>query len=579
MHTEKTMKLIYTFCLLILITHGELYAIDNGNFFSSELRNKSTLVVLNDTNQVDVILNMYIKVSPALENAYNAGVGRIMCNLVLLNLIKLDSVYSNTKLNFHDEYTHFQFVLPNKEIEIERILSNIYRNILIDSSCFKQAKQLAIDSYKTDLNTSKMNLEFDDKVNSAIWGAYSYKKAQDETNTPIDTISYKELKKHYDRYFKSYYTLFVVKGKFNAYEKFLSIDKNTLYDESLNSSYIPISTVNIYNNLITSNQFVYIDSAKKYDESATFHYQIVSNYQDNNGYIKSTIVEEILNYFSHQIFDSIGISNFKAETKLYKNATTFNISYTPNKGDYAEFCLVKNAINNIDFTKLLVKNKLIEILKSELNKYSIENKNTQNIESNLLESWSLNKVDDFFNYDKRVKNINIEDVSSFYNSFIKNKNFVFEMYTQNTNITNPIYDINVSIIKNTVLYFDYNLSDLTKEMYIKQVEAIKQWMLINPDAFLQVNGYADKNEYTKVTSTEVDSFLSKYPKFKLLSSFKYKNTWKRLDLFRALKICKYLIESGVNSERINGSSVLLPSKEREEMQNNQKVTFTLYITR
>lgn len=70
-------------------------------------------------------------------------------------------------------------------------------------------------------------------------------------------------------------------------------------------------------------------------------------------------------------------------------------------------------------------------------------------------------------------------------------------------------------------------------------------MLINANSFLQVNGYADRNEYLKVNSSEVDTFIQKYPKFNLVSSFKRKNIWKRLDIFRALKLCRYLIESGV----------------------------------
>ena len=108
---------------------------------------------------------------------------------------------------------------------------------------------------------------------------------------------------------------------------------------------------------------------------------------------------------------------------------------------------------------------------------------------------------------------------------------------------------------------------------------VLQWMLINPNSFLQVNGYADRNEYLKVNSIAIDSFIQKYPKFNFVSSFTRKNTWKRLDIFRAIKLCKFLIENGVNPNRINGSGVLLSSDERENMHLNQKVTFTTFITR
>lgn len=125
-----------------------------------------------------------------------------------------------------------------------------------------------------------------------MWGDYIYKKAQTDANSSIPNLTYKEIKSFHEKYFKSYYSLFVVKGNFNAQDKFLSINENTLYDESLNSTYIPISTLNIYNNLNTSSQFVLIDSTVQTGNKVTLSFQLASNYQDKNGYVKATIIEQ-----------------------------------------------------------------------------------------------------------------------------------------------------------------------------------------------------------------------------------------------------------------------------------------------
>ncbi len=553
-------------------------AYDNKNIYYGQMKNKSTMVVLNDTSRTDVSLNMYIKTSPALENKNNPGITRLLSYLILSNIVQLDSSYANTKLSFYDEYTLFSFTLPNKEIEIERIISNIFRPILLDSTNLNAVRTVAHESYQKSTNVSSKYAAFEERINQAMWSDYVYKKGQSNENDSIHVLTSKDLKTYYDRYFKSYYSLFVVKGSFNAQDKFISINENILNDESLNSTYIPISTLNIYNNLNTSSQLVYIDSTLTSDHIVNISYQLASNYQDKNGYVKATIIEELLNYYQHQLFDSIGIRNFEMNTKLYKNATTYNLSYISSENEKQQFYQLIRTLENIDFTKLLTSTNLIDLLKMELRKYSVENKSMISLEKNIVENWSINHIEDFFTYDKKVKGINITDLAEFYKMYIKNRPFVVSVIKNSTG-EDDLLEVDERYVKNIEVQYDYNLADLTHEEEIDKVNRVLQWMLINPTSFLQINGYADKAEYLKVNSPEIDSFVIKYPKFNLVSSFKGKNTWKRLDMFRAIKLCKFLIDNGVNPDKLNGSGVLLSSDEDEDKRKHQKVTFTSFLTR
>lgn len=275
----------------------QLHAYDVKQIYYGQLKNKATLVVLNDTNKQSVTLNMYIKASPAFENKYNAGITRVLSSLILTNLVRFDSSYANTTMIFFDEYTLFSFNLPNKEIEIERILSNIYRPILLDSTALNIARKMALESYSNTSKDSIIPNDFEDKINTALWGDYIFKKAQNDVINSIPNISYKDIKNYHERYFKSYYSLFVVKGNFNAQDKFISINENTLYDESMNYTYIPISKLNIYNNLNTSSQYILVDSNKITQNKVKLSFQLASNYQENNGYVKATIFEILLNKY------------------------------------------------------------------------------------------------------------------------------------------------------------------------------------------------------------------------------------------------------------------------------------------
>jgi hypothetical protein len=351
-----------------------------------------------------------------------------------------------------------------------------------------------------------------------------------------------------------------------------------LNDESLNSTYIPISTLNIYNNLNTSSQLVYIDSSLTSDHLVRISYQLASNYQDKNGYVKAIIIEELLNHYKNQLFDSIGIRNFEVKTKLYKNATTYNMSYNSSANEKQQFYQFIKILQNIDFTKLLTSTNLIDLLKMKLRKYSIENKSMITLEQNIVENWSINRIEDFFIYDKKVKGININDLIDFYRMYIKNRPFVVSVIKSHQG-DQDLLEVDESYVKNVEVQYDYNLADIKQESEIEKVNKVLQWMLINPLSFLQINGYADKSEFLKVNSTEIDSFVIKYPKFNLVSSFKRKNTWKRLDMFRAIKLCKFLIDNGVNPDKLNGSGVILNSGEDDDKRKHQKVTFTSFLTR
>lgn len=119
-------------------------------------------------------------------------------------------------------------------------------------------------------------------------------------------------------------------------------------------------------------------------------------------------MNKILNHYKHQIFDTLQIQDFEINTTLYKNATTYNITYTSSINERIQFYQLLSTLNSLNFNTLLNSTKLIDILKVELNKYSwVENKAITSLEDNIVENWSLNHIEDFFTYDKKIKDINI----------------------------------------------------------------------------------------------------------------------------------------------------------------------------
>jgi|GEM_PF-1291337 predicted Zn-dependent peptidase len=104
-----------------------------------------------------------------------------------------------------------------------------------------------------------------------------------------------------------------------------------------------------------------------------------------------------------------------------------------------------------------------------------------------------------------------------------------------------------------------------------------QWVTINPDINIQVNGFSDEHEYNRTTDEDsIVAFIDSMPSFSRVTSeiIKKKRTI-RPELARAAKIVRYLYDHGISAERLDGTAMMYKSENKQDAADNMKCTLTL----
>lgn len=135
------------------------------------------------------------------------------------------------------------------------------------------------------------------------------------------------------------------------------------------------------------------------------------------------------------------------------------------------------------------------------------------------------------------------------------------------------YALNDSIRDITFTY-PQNVTDIDSSGYTDLYRLI-QWLKINPDVHVQVNGYSDKSEFVKAYDTTVTNFIRNTPTFRKAMPDVVKVKYLRIEMMRAMKIAKALYEAGIEESRISGTSMTFSSDDDQKAAANRKCTVTL----
>ena len=562
------------YIILLFCTLKQVVAKNIGQSAYGNLKNKAELVVIKDNNS-DFRLTMNVKLAPFIETTDNAGISRLLMYTIYANLVRLDKSYANTEVLFQPDYSTFIFHLESKNYAVERILSNIYKAVLIDSIVLSQAKELTIKSYqRTEQKYSPETFELEDQIQRYMWGDDHFRRYQTIEETAINNLTGRQLLDVYSKCFKPINSLFVLRGNVSPSDKFDEINETTLYDDRIENNYVPIGKTNIYKSLISSSQLIHQDVSQENANKAMLSYQITGNYQNANGYCKLMILAKLLNKISAKVFPNAKDLVFNLKTEKY--AAEMSASYTPLSLQKAEFYQILQQLNTSKLDSILTPKEYSDLLLEIVANNELEQSQANTLEQNIIFWWNIQSIEAYVAFENTVKSIAASEVMSTYNKYIRNCPFV--LMINNNNLVNPGDEFSLQTVDDTsvesTFYYDYNISDLTRESEKEKLWKVLQWLYINHNLSIQVNGHADRNEYLKSDASELKEFINQYPQFKVVSSKIGKGTWQRLDMVRSIKIAKFLIDNGIDFNRVKGSGLLLQSEERDKMQENQKVDFS-----
>ena len=130
-------------------------------------------------------------------------------------------------------------------------------------------------------------------------------------------------------------------------------------------------------------------------------------------------------------------------------------------------------------------------------------------------------------------------------------------------------------IANLKFAYELNKTDIESDTAKRDLQRLIQWLKINPDMHVQINGFADEGEYKKTQDTTIMRFIDATPTFHKAMPDAIKLGYLRIEMMRAMKIAKAIYEAGIGEDRISGTSMIFTSDSKEQAAENRKCTVTI----
>lgn len=560
-----TRKLIYLTVLSIFFISLKSQPL---NVIRYTFRDKTETLFLKDASSKNTEVSLCFRVGPYLETASNTGISRALIFNMTRGLAKLNPKFATPLIGFSQGYSMLRF--QNLETQdIIQLLGNVFKPSLLDSNTFEASKQKALKSFDLEPELSP----FDLKVYKYLWKDYLFRIKSLKSSQQLKDISFQESLNYFSAYVLPQNAFLLVKSPTDPYDMIDKISPYLAPGDPTRNTYISLGKTNIYRNLINSIQFIEKDKANL-NQNSILAWQINNDNRSNSNYLNLLILSDVMNMaMKNEKLKSTGITDLSASVTLNRFACELRMDFNLANDQINTLYDFKKIIDETSIENLVSQKEFDDIIQKRVSNYNKISSNPDSARNEIIYWWNLATTQDYLSVGSSLNQLKRSDLQYFFAYNIQNKPTVFGL-SQASGIPSPVtlVETNDTLIAKNI-YFSNNVSDVETKEAQEKINSITQFLLINKDVNVQVNGYADLTEYIRVQDTSLRSFVEQYPQFKVLSSNPAKATWQRLDMIRALKIVRYFVENGVEADRIIGTGKIYSSEERSEASSNRKVSF------
>lgn len=552
--------------------------------YYKKLRNGMNAVMMPLPSAAATEITFQIRCGSIYETDSVTGIANLLQHLLAYRMADAlknsqNPAFQNTTLQSYTtpEHSIFKFTTSSDQIAACLMLvKQHFYNAVITEADLKETK----DSVLMEVRLAEQNpsVVFEDSILKRVY-RNDYEKMKPAGNPDkFESITAEYANKFYEKYYVPNNTIVLGTGNFNV----LAFDMHftRVYDSISRSIYDPeeITTIVDIRPMIHSSQFIVEDSA------ATPEFQICWQFPGTN-------------------------SNNKASYSAHLLATMIN--------DYDNFIQVKAA--KMGCKKLFAQyeaNNFTSILRvvvrpdtaNFFSTYQFIVKELMRLERTLVNESMMNagKIQFRKNYEILKARKEFAEQIVHHTAYKDNKYYVLLIdsvmtiteRTMNTFVLNYMSQIpHVTGLKiskelraslkldsvfnaidqgvaDYVFRYRQNVTELEGDTNLTMQNNLLQWMQINSDVFVQVNGYSDESEYDKVRDKDVIQFVDSIPTFRKRVADLIQRGYFSPAMMRAMRIIKFLYENGIAAERLSGTGMQFTSDTDAEEIENMKCTLT-----
>ncbi len=583
------LKRIVPFLIAGLIFSLNVHAQRRTQFTDSlnlvRLNNGLNMITMYLPNSPNTEINFFIKAGSLYENDSLSGLANIVFRQlrqrITTYLVKNTGQFtlSNTPFdaNFTSEYAIFRFI-PSAD-NFERCFSlmrdSVFNTPFTDEEISWQ-KELMVEELQTVSANTRITFE-----KTLLKGIYrqDFEKVN-LTGNPAEfrNMTATTANLFWRRYYVPNNTIVTSSGNFN-WQIIEQVFTNSM-SSLVKSQFDPETITKIFHlrPMVFNTQFIQEDS------TATPEFQICWQFPGTTGNVQASycafLLSEILNDRNNFIqvkAAKMGCKKIIAQYEANNFSAIFRIILQPGKENlYATYKFAITELQRLEKTllnetmlnagKLIFKRNYNHILRSK--EYPAK-----------VALYTAFKDNSYFrSLADSVFDLKVDEVKSFANEYLKINPYITGLLIskadrESLQLDSAFTNLNDSV-SGYVFTYRKNITDIEGENNAVMLRNLLQWLTVNPEVNVQLNGFSDEGEFDKVKDEQVFAFIDSLPDFRLAITG-IKGRYLRPDMMRAMKIAKYLYENGISSERLSGTGMKFSSENEEQEAANMKCTITL----
>lgn len=529
-------------------------------------------VSYNSYNMGKIRVQVYTRAGSVFENEQNSGINALMIKMVE-NRIRQKAEESGIQFKPVVETEFVGFELFASDFLLEEILGLLSNNYFTFSASQPELDQAIADVTAQKISTAQMLMkDMEDGLNKDLWGRSFLKISPSGANEQYRLITLEELRDYHERYYHSMnsslcYSGGLTKSELDARLKtsfnFITVPK---YDPQQITRVLDFKPVVNYRQRVFSVESVFSEKVGIVFQNPG------SRYDRKASYCASILAQILSNFYGQELHFQYTPNNYYGSFSFSKDVVGDNPKST--------IKTLEQIVADIKTFKLIDTNemKLAKEMIAEKQR-SVRDNDPELYMRQIAQFRHLN--DEFYitDFADSLESITEKDMAFYIQDYFVNRTGVRYWMSSKNKIAKVkeeerLYDLDESV-GDIKLMYEPNKIDLAGDSNLTNLKKVIQWLQINDDFAVQVNGWADRGEFNRVSDKDVQAFVDSVPTFVKVIPYKIKTKEMRPEMMRALKVMKELYDAEIAIDRMSGNSMVFYSDSDKKAAENKKCTFTM----
>lgn len=587
MRIFKTVLLLLVFAVTVVSkANAQSEATKHGDLLFVKLGNGMNAVLMPIPSATNTEVSFFIKTGSIYEIDSLSGISNILQN-ILADKVALflrnnrNSVsFQNTQFSSYTTTERTVFKLTTSSANLGNcfnLLRDSVFNSVITSSELMNAKQNIINDMDLAAKDGRKNLET--RLTQSVYRQDFEKLSVMGNVKEFDNISLPLLRFFFKKYYVPNNTLLTATGNFSF--ETLQVQLETAFNSLIKSEFNPETVTKVvdFKPMVYTTQFIVEDStaAPEFHICWQFTGTASNDIASHCGYLLSAMLNDKNNFIQVKAA-KMNCRKLVAQYEANNYSGVLRVVLQPDKKNWFNtYWFVVNELGRLE--KTILNESMITAGKVQFKREYEGLSKSNEYPQWVVKYWAGNDETYFPSLLDSLMGVTENQMKNFV-LFYMNQNphvtglLVSPQDRQELNVDSLFTNLNDSV-SNYVFTYRQNITDLeTKEDTLK-LRNLLQWLKINTDVNIQINGFADEGEFNKVFDDSIKMFIDSIPTFSKAMPEIIKKGYLRPEMMRAMKLIKYFYDHGIEPERLSGTSMKYTSANREEAIGNLKCTVTL----